>query len=139
MLKAVSYKIDENRLEAMKAVCEAAEIKQADFINMAIDNLIDEIANEKSGGVSISIPTPYIFAELSEEARGEILDLLNETVYKFSKIAGGKLDLGLNLIKQFAEVRLNPDNEAREKEEYLNAFYKYLDIKNLMRGGKTND
>lgn len=137
MLKAVSYKIDEKRLEAMRAACEAADIKQADFINLAIDNLIDQLANEKSGGACVMLPSPYIFADLSDEARAEVIDLLNETNYKFTKIVGGKLDLGLNLIKQFAEERLNPANEARDKDEYLKAFYKYLDIKNIMKGGKA--
>lgn len=140
MLKAITFKLDESKIEVLKAVCDEAGIKQADFINMAIDDLIEKIAREESGGMTLEIPTPYIYQALDDKARFDILELLNETTYRFSKIAGGRLDLGLNKIKQFAEYRLNKDNEARQKEEYLNVFYKFLDIKKIFeKGGNDND
>lgn len=136
-LKPVSYKIDEKKLEAIKAVCEAAELTQAEFINLAIDNLIEKISVEQSGGMVMCIPTPYIYQELTEDQREQLLDLLNHSAYEFTNIAKGKLDLGLDLIKHFAVERLNPDNAARDKASFLDAFYKYLEIKDRMKGDET--
>ena len=136
-LKPVSYKIDEKKLEAIKAVCDEANIKQADFINLAIDNMIEKIALEKSGGMVMNIPTPYIYQELTDDQREELLDLLNSAAYEFTRIVKGRLDLGLELIKHFAFERLNPDNGARDKERFLDTYYKYLEIENKMKGDET--
>ena len=136
-LKPVSYKIDEKKLEAIKAVCELENISQAEFINLAIENLIEKYSIEKSGGMVMYIPTPYIYQELTEDQREQLLDLLNHSAHEFTNIAKGKLDLGLDLIKHFAVERLNPDNAARDKASFLDAFYKYLEIKERMKGVET--
>ena len=136
-LKPVSYKLDEKRIEAIKAVCDDTNMKQADFLNLAIDNMIEKIAVEKSGGMSMTIPTPYIFHELNDDEKKQIIDLLNEAAYTFTRIAKGKLDLGLDLIKYFAVDRLNPAVSDEEKKRYLDSFYKYLDIKKYMKGDEN--
>lgn len=138
-LKAVSFKTDEARVKAMKEMCEAANMTQADFINQSIDRMIHEIVCTESGGMIVSLPSPYFNLELSKEEKAQILDLLNETSYKFSKIAGAHLDLGLNEIKKFAEYRLNAFNTKRDKEKFMNNFIRYskiqVDLMDELKGG----
>lgn len=136
MLKVKSFKLDETDIKAMSEVCELAGISQANFIRNAIHHYIDELATTASGGMYGKIPSPYIYQSISQKDRNKIIDLLNETNYKFTKIAGGKLDLGLNEIKQFAEYRLNPVNEERDKAKFLKAFDSYNLILNNLEGGK---
>lgn len=126
MLGQINVRIEETKLEQLKKVCELSGIKQSDFINGAIDNAIQQLINEKAGGIMLKIPSPYLNQPLSEETKKEILELLNETNYKFSKMAGGKLELGLNMIKQFFEESFRKD--SKEIQSIHETFEKYLNI-----------
>lgn len=124
MLGQINVRIEETKLEQLKKVCELSGIKQSDFINTAIDCVIEQLINEKAGGIMLKIPSPYLNLPLSEESKKEILDLMNETNYKFSKLAGGKLDVGLNMIKQFVEESFRKD--SKEIKSFQETFEKYL-------------
>lgn len=124
MLGQINVRIEETKLEQLKKVCELSGIKQSDFINTAIDCAIEQLINEKAGGIMLKIPSPYLNQPLSEESKKEILDLMNETNYKFSKLAGGKLDVGLNMIKQFVEESFRKD--SKEIKSFQETFEKYL-------------
>jgi len=125
-LKLVSYKIEETTDEKIKKICELENIKQSDFINNAINFALKTYLLESGGGVNISLPSPHFFQELSEETQSKVIELLNETSYKFSKLVGGRLDVGLDLIKVFLVDAFNK-NES-DKEKLKNNFYKYLEI-----------
>lgn len=124
MLGQINVRIEETKLNQLKKVCELSGIKQSDFINMAIENAIEQLINEKAGGIMLKLPSPYLNQPLSEESKKEILDLMNETNYKFSKLAGGKLDVGLNMIKQFVEESFRKD--SKEIQSFQETFEKYL-------------
>lgn len=121
-LKSIAFKLEESKIDALKAVCDKADISQADFINRAIDREISEIITVQSGGLILTIPSPYIYQEMSDEVKDQIIDLMNETAYQFSKIAGGKLDLGLHALAGFVEFRLNEVNENRDRQRMRDAF-----------------
>lgn len=125
-LKIVSYKIEESTNEKIKKLCELENITQADFINNAINDALEMYVLESGGGTSLNLPSPYVFQELSKNTQKEVIDLLNETCYKFSKLVGGRLDVGLDLIKVFLVDAFNKEDD--EKEKLKKNFIKYLEI-----------
>ncbi len=128
--KIVNFRLDESRAKALKAFCDKADITQADFINQAIEHELNEIVTEKSGGVVIRIPSPYIYQDMSDEAKAQIIELMNDTAYKFSKIAGGRLDLGLHALAGFVETRFNAVNEERDKANMREIFADFVKLLN---------
>lgn len=127
-LKAMGFKLEESKIDALKAVCDKAGISQADFINRAVEHEISEIIAVQSGGLILTIPSPYIYQELSDEVKEQIIELMNETAYKFSKIAGGKLDIGLHGLAEFVEYRLNEVNEDRDRQRMRDTFNDFSKI-----------
>ena len=137
MLKQVTYKLEETKLEVIKELCEKANIKQADFINLAIDNAIDMLVNEAGGGVQINLPSPFVNQELSEETKEQVIKLLNECNFKFTELVGGRLDVGLNLINEFVQASLRRTSKE-QKQSYLNNYIDYLNIKEKINKGGEN-
>lgn len=134
MLKQVTYKLEETKLEVIKELCDKANLKQADFINFAIDNAIDMLVNEAGGGTQIVLPSPFINQEMTEETKEKVIQLLNDCSYKFTQLVGGRFNVGLNLINEFTQTTLRATNE--EKERYLSNYQDYLNIKSKIKGGE---
>lgn len=124
-LKSIAFKLEDSKVDALKAVCNELNISQADFINDAIKHEFSRLATVQSGGMILSIPSPYIYQKTSDEDKDQIIQLMNETAYRFSKIAGGKLDIGLHALAGFVEYRLNAVNEDRDRQRMQDAFNEF--------------
>lgn len=132
--KILSVRVENELLEQVNYFGEKLKVSQAELVTMAIENLINDILSERHGGATIKLPNPNNYL-LSEEAKNEVLDLLNKTNFTLTQITNSGLDLGLNLIKQFAEDRLKRDSKE-DKEKFVNNQIEDSKFFETLKGGE---
>ena len=135
-MKFKGFRLEEGQVESVKKICEELKMTQACFINLAIDNFINKLLTEKSGGMVLNIPNPT-FENITETKRKEIIDFFNEVDYQYTKVAGGNCDVGLSEIRQFINKRLSANKF--EKEKFSEEFYKFLEFKKISKGGGVDN
>lgn len=114
-LKLLSFNIEESTHEKIKKMCEIEGIKQTDFINRAIDCYLEVLACESNGGKFIELVPPCIYKELPEATQKQVVELMNEFSYQFTKITQGKMVVPLDIIKYHVVESFNLDNETKQK------------------------
>lgn len=126
-LKRVDLYVDSDNLDKLKKMCELEQIKQSEFINKAIASYLELLTSESGGGEFVElVPSCLLGEKLTPEQKEDVIKLLNETCYQFTKITQGKENINLDLLKNHLVNAFNLDEE--NKQDLLNNYLKYLEI-----------
>lgn len=132
--KILSVRVEDELLQKVNRFGGILNLSQAEFVTLAIENLVNDIMHERSGGATIKLPNPSNYL-MSEDTKAEILDLLNKSNYTLTQITNSGVDLGFNLIKQFAEDRLLRDSKEL-KETYQKNLIEDNSFIETLKGGE---